>query len=70
MQHCAVAAGGAWNSHVGPNRVYLICPHGDLGNEDYPVLLTYTLIRAVLTVAGNLLADVALTVADPRIRLA
>jgi peptide/nickel transport system permease protein len=40
-----------------------------LGNEDYSVLLAYTLIGAVLTVAGNLLADVALTVADPRIRL-
>jgi peptide/nickel transport system permease protein len=40
-----------------------------LGNEDYPVLLAYTLLGAVLTVVGNLLADVALTVADPRIRL-
>jgi peptide/nickel transport system permease protein len=40
-----------------------------LGNEDYPVLLAYTLVGAVLTVGGNLLADVALTVADPRIRL-
>jgi len=41
-----------------------------LGNEDYNVLLAYTLIGAVLTVLGNLIADVALTVADPRIRLA
>jgi peptide/nickel transport system permease protein len=41
-----------------------------LGNEDYPVLLAYTLLGAILTVAGNLMADVALTVADPRIRLA
>jgi peptide/nickel transport system permease protein len=41
-----------------------------LGNEDYSVLLAYTLIGAVLTVAGNLLADIALTVADPRIRMA
>jgi peptide/nickel transport system permease protein len=40
-----------------------------LGNEDYPVLIAYTLIGAVLTVLGNLLADIALTVADPRIRL-
>jgi peptide/nickel transport system permease protein len=40
-----------------------------LQNEDYPVLLAYTLIGAVLTVLGNLFADVALTVADPRIRL-
>jgi peptide/nickel transport system permease protein len=40
-----------------------------LSNEDYPVLLAYTLVGAVLTVAGNLMADIALTVADPRIRL-
>jgi peptide/nickel transport system permease protein len=40
-----------------------------LGNEDYPVLIAYTLIGAVLTVLGNLLADIALTIADPRIRL-
>jgi peptide/nickel transport system permease protein len=33
------------------------------------VLLAYTLIGAVLTVLGNLVADIALTVADPRIRL-
>jgi peptide/nickel transport system permease protein len=41
-----------------------------LNNEDYPVLLAYTLIGGVLTVIGNLVADLALTVADPRIRLA
>jgi peptide/nickel transport system permease protein len=41
-----------------------------LNKEDYPVLLGYTLVGAVLTVVGNLVADVALTVADPRIRLA
>ena len=40
-----------------------------LGNEDYPVLIAYTLIGAVLTVVGNLVADIALTIADPRIRL-
>jgi peptide/nickel transport system permease protein len=44
--------------------------YDSLGNEDYPVLLAYTLVGAVLTVLGNLLADIALTVADPRIRLA
>jgi peptide/nickel transport system permease protein len=43
--------------------------YNSLGNEDYPVLIAYTLIGAVLTVMGNLLADIALTVADPRIRL-
>jgi peptide/nickel transport system permease protein len=41
-----------------------------LSQEDYNVLLAYTLIGAVLTVVGNLVADIALTVADPRIRLA
>jgi peptide/nickel transport system permease protein len=41
-----------------------------LGSEDYNVLIGYTLVGAVLTVLGNLVADIALTVADPRIRLA
>jgi peptide/nickel transport system permease protein len=44
--------------------------YNSLGNQDYNVLLAYTLIGAALTVIGNLIADVALTVADPRIRLA
>lgn len=44
--------------------------YNSLQNVDYNVLLAYTLIGAVLTVIGNLIADVALTVADPRIRLA
>jgi peptide/nickel transport system permease protein len=43
--------------------------YNSLGSEDYPVLLAYTLIGAVLTVVGNLAADISLTVADPRIRL-
>jgi peptide/nickel transport system permease protein len=41
-----------------------------LGVGDYNVLLAYTMVGATLTVIGNLVADVALTVADPRIRLA
>jgi len=41
-----------------------------LGKEDYPTLLAYTLITAFFVVLGNLIADIALTVADPRIRLA
>ncbi len=41
-----------------------------LQKVDYPVLLAYTLAGAVLVVVGNLIADIALTVADPRIRLA
>jgi peptide/nickel transport system permease protein len=44
--------------------------YNSLQNVDYNVLLAYTLLGAVLTVAGNLIADIALTVADPRIRLA
>jgi peptide/nickel transport system permease protein len=41
-----------------------------LNNVDYNALLAYTLAGAILTVAGNFIADLALTVADPRIRLA
>jgi len=44
--------------------------YNSLGKEDYPVLLAYTLIGAVFVVLGNFIADIALTVADPRIRLA
>jgi peptide/nickel transport system permease protein len=41
-----------------------------LSNEDYDTLLAYTLVGAILTIAGNFVADVALSVADPRIRYA
>jgi peptide/nickel transport system permease protein len=41
-----------------------------LQNEDYQILLAYTLMGGVLTVIGNYVADIALTVADPRIRFA
>jgi peptide/nickel transport system permease protein len=44
--------------------------YNSLNNVDYNVLLAYTLLGALLTVAGNLVADIALVVADPRIRLA
>jgi peptide/nickel transport system permease protein len=40
-----------------------------LGNEDYNVLLAYTILGGFFTVLGNLAADVAITVADPRVRL-
>jgi peptide/nickel transport system permease protein len=43
--------------------------YNGLSQEDYDVLLAYTLIGAALTVAGNFVADISLTVADPRIRL-
>jgi len=41
-----------------------------LQNEDYPLMLAYLLVGAILTVLGNLAADIAYTVADPRLRLA
>jgi peptide/nickel transport system permease protein len=44
--------------------------YNSLGTEDYPILLALTLLGGVLVVIGNLIADVALSVTDPRIRLA
>ena len=40
-----------------------------LNGDDYSVLLAYTLIGAIFVVVGNLIADLLLTVADPRIRI-
>lgn len=40
-----------------------------LGNDDYNVLLAYTVVGAILTVLGNLFADIAISAADPRVRL-
>jgi peptide/nickel transport system permease protein len=40
-----------------------------LGNLDYNVMLGYVVLGGMLTVLGNLIADIALTVADPRVRL-
>jgi peptide/nickel transport system permease protein len=40
-----------------------------LGNEDYNVMLAYTILGGILTVLGNLVADVSVSVADPRVRL-
>jgi peptide/nickel transport system permease protein len=40
-----------------------------LGNADYNILLGYTILVGVFTVLGNLIADIAITAADPRIRL-
>jgi peptide/nickel transport system permease protein len=40
-----------------------------LGNEDYNILLAYTILGGILTVLGNLIADVSISVADPRVRL-
>ncbi|MGA2469074.1 MAG: ABC transporter permease [Solirubrobacteraceae bacterium] len=41
-----------------------------LTNLDYNVLLAYTVLGGFLTVLGNLIADIAITVSDPRVRLA
>jgi peptide/nickel transport system permease protein len=40
-----------------------------LGNQDYNILLAYTIFGGFMTVLGNLIADVSITVADPRVRL-
>lgn len=40
-----------------------------LGNEDYNIMIAYAIATGALTVLGNLLADVTITVADPRVRL-
>jgi peptide/nickel transport system permease protein len=37
--------------------------------KDYPILLGTTLVFGALTVAGNLIADIAYAYADPRVRL-
>jgi peptide/nickel transport system permease protein len=42
----------------------------ELNNEDYPTVIALVLIGGVLTVVGNFVADIALSVADPRIRIA
>jgi peptide/nickel transport system permease protein len=41
-----------------------------LNSADYNTLLAYTMLGAMLTIAGNFIADLAMTVADPRIRYA
>ncbi|HLI45454.1 MAG TPA: ABC transporter permease [Acidimicrobiales bacterium] len=55
---------------------YLFNSHGlgllfinELGNEDFPTVIALTLLGGIATVVGNFIADVALTVADPRIRI-
>jgi len=40
-----------------------------VNTRDYPVLMSFTLLLAILTILGNLLADVLYAYADPRIRL-
>ncbi|MFC4778220.1 ABC transporter permease [Paenibacillus sp. GCM10023252] len=40
-----------------------------LNVRDYPLLMGFTMFMALLTVLGNLMADILYAVADPRIRL-
>jgi peptide/nickel transport system permease protein len=40
-----------------------------VAQRDYPVVLAFVMIGGVGVVLGNLLADVAYAVADPRIKL-
>jgi ABC-type dipeptide/oligopeptide/nickel transport system permease component len=40
-----------------------------INSKDYPVLQAYAVVVAVMVLLGNLLADIAYGVADPRIRL-
>ena len=40
-----------------------------INSKDYPVLQAYAVVVSVMVLLGNLLADVAYGVADPRIRL-
>ncbi|MHB1987651.1 MAG: ABC transporter permease [Acidimicrobiales bacterium] len=54
-----------YNSH-GLGLLFL----NELGNVDFPTVIALTLLGGIATVVGNLIADVALTVADPRIRIA
>jgi peptide/nickel transport system permease protein len=43
--------------------------YNGLTNLDYNVMIAYTLLGAILTVLGNLLADITIAAADPRVRL-
>jgi len=40
---------------------------GGVSGRDYPVIMATTLIAAVLTVLGNLLADITYAIVDPRV---
>jgi peptide/nickel transport system permease protein len=40
-----------------------------LQKADYPLLLAFSMLGAILVIAGNFLADIALAITDPRIQL-
>ena len=39
-----------------------------IGRRDYPIVTAAAILAAIMVVVGNLLADVAVRVADPRLR--
>ena len=50
----------------GMGRLFL----DSLGYSDYPVVMGLLIFSAILTIAGNLIADIVVALVDPRIRLA
>ncbi|NIZ13182.1 ABC transporter permease [Phaeobacter sp. HF9A] len=50
----------------GMGRLFL----DSLGYADYPVVMGLLMFSAMLTIAGNLIADIVVALVDPRIRLA
>lgn len=48
----------------GVGRLFL----DSLGYKDYPVVMGLLMVSALMTIVGNLLADIMVAVADPRIR--
>ena len=50
----------------GMGRLFL----DSIGYSDYPVVMGLLMFSAILVILGNLIADVAIAIVDPRIRLA
>ena len=50
----------------GMGRLFL----DSLGYSDYPVVMGLLMFSAILTITGNLIADILVALVDPRIRLA
>ena len=50
----------------GMGRLFL----DSLGYRDYPVVMGILMFSAIVVILGNLLADIAFAIVDPRIRLA
>ena len=50
----------------GMGRLFL----DSLGYSDFPVVMGLLMFSAILTIVGNLIADLVVALVDPRIRLA